>query len=66
MTYKYWGGEDVVKFSKALTTVDKTVDELGARTITDAWKKIVECDGKCPSKAQLYFDLIEEIVGLNY
>jgi len=65
LTYKYWNGEDVVKFSKALTTVDKQLDVLNIRVVSDAWKKIVECDGTCPNKAQLYFELIGEIVEVS-
>lgn len=65
LTYKYWTGEDVLKFSKALTEVDKGIDALNVRVVTDAWKKIVECDGKCPEKADLYFELIQEIVDLS-
>jgi len=65
LTYKYWGGEEVVKFSKALTDVDRKMDELNVRVVRDSWKKIVECDGVCPNKAQLYFDLIKEIVELG-
>jgi len=62
LTYKYWNSEEVVKFSKALTAVDKQLDELNIRVVSDAWKKIVECDGTCPNKAPLYFDLIGELM----
>lgn len=66
LTYKYWNGEDVVKFSKSLTEVDKAIELSNVRVLSKSWDKIVECDGTCPARADLYFDMIKEVVELKY
>ncbi len=61
-TYKYWGTDQVVLFSRAMTEVNEGIGQLYSRTAQETWKKIVACDGQCGEENELYFSLIKSIV----
>lgn len=62
-TAKYWGdAEHLLDFSKALSIANEQVKTLEDRKVEKAWEKIVECNGVCPEKNDLYFDVISAIV----
>jgi len=64
-TYKYWGSDQVVLFSRAMTEVNEGIDALYSRTLSENWKKVVECDSKCENENDLYFELVKGIVELE-
>ncbi|OYT32886.1 hypothetical protein DRJ22_00490 [Candidatus Woesearchaeota archaeon] len=62
-TNRFWNNtERVLEFSKAMTTADKTINEIGNRRITKTWDEIIKCNGKCAEKNDLLFKLIDEII----
>lgn len=62
-TAKYWGREDqMLDFSKALSTANDQVEELGDRSVEKSWDAVVECNGECPEMFDLYFDLVKNVV----
>ena len=63
-TYKYWDSEEIVRFSKAMTAVELSVDEAFSRSLEEKWKEIVACDGSCGEENDLYFQAIEIAVEL--
>lgn len=63
---RYWGDEErVVEFSKSLSSVDGKVSALGDRKVERAWAKIVECNGDCAEKNDLYFDMVLSVLNAN-
>ncbi len=63
-TYKYWGTEEIVRFSKAMTTVTRSIEDTYSRSLEEKWKTIVSCDGTCPEENDLFFQAIEIAVEL--
>ncbi len=62
-TAKYWGdNEHLLDFSKALSISNEQVKLLDNRKAGKSWEAIVKCNGVCPEKNDLYFDLIADIV----
>ena len=62
-TSKYWGdAEHLLDFSKALSIANDQIDKLNNRKAEKIWQQIVECNGTCPDKNSLYFDVIKAIV----
>jgi len=62
-TAKYWGdNEHLLEFSKALSIANEQIALLENRKAEKAWEEIVKCNGVCPEKNDLYFDLIATIV----
>ncbi len=62
-TNKYWGDpEQVIEFSKAMSTADEQVNELDSRNAAKIWSEIVACNAVCPERNDLFFDLINVIV----
>lgn len=59
---KYWGTNEIIDFSQALTKADTAVEQLGSREASKKWNEIVECDGKCPEKNDLFFEMIKLVV----
>lgn len=64
VTYKYWDSEELVRFSKAMTLVERLVEEAYSRSLDEKWQQIVACDGKCAEENDLYFEIIEIAVTL--
>jgi hypothetical protein len=62
ITQRYWGTENIVEFSKALTAANTDVESLHDTAISGKWQQIVECNGECPEKDDLFF----EMIGLLY
>ena len=59
---KYWGNqENILEFSKALSIANDQLEELGKKQVRKNWQQIVDCNGTCPEKNDLFFDLIEAI-----
>jgi len=62
-TAKYWDKpENLLDFSKALSIANEQIQSLDNRKIEKIWTQIVECNGVCPEKNSLYFELIGAIV----
>ena len=64
ITYRYWGTDEIVRFSKAMTAVTRSIEDTYSRSLEEKWKGIIECDGKCAEKNDLYFQAIEIAVEL--
>lgn len=61
-TAKYWGNQEhLLEFSKALSMANDQVDELQNKNARKQWQQIVECNGTCPEKNDLFFNIIETI-----
>ncbi len=59
---RFWGSEDVVEFSKALSAADAALNQMRSKLLDKQWQAIVACDGKCGEKNDLFFDLIRVVV----
>ena len=60
---RYWGtDENILTFSRALTDVHKGVSGLGSSKVNEIWDKVVDCDGKCVERNDLFFSLVKEVV----
>lgn len=55
---RFWGSNDVLKFSKAVTAANEAISQVNAKEIDKKWDEIVACDGKCQEKNDLVFDEI--------
>ena len=63
ITQRYWGSEEnILIFSKALTDVDSGIALLGSSKIKTEWQTVVDCDGVCEEKNDLYFTLIKDVI----
>ena len=58
---KYWNTENTVRFSEAVTSVNKQVKQLNKTSLSSAWKKTVECSGNCSAKYGVMFSFLEEL-----
>lgn len=62
-TAKYWGdNEHLLEFSKALSIANEQITLLENRNAEKEWDEVVKCNGVCPEKNDLYFNLITTIV----
>ncbi len=59
---EYWGSDNTVKFSEAVTAVDAEVQRRGG-ALLNQWKSIVACAGKCSDADARYFGLLESLAG---
>lgn len=59
---RYWGGENIVEFSKALAAANDEVEQLRSKAASDKWSDIVECNGACPEKDDLFFEMIKIVL----
>jgi len=59
---RYWGGENIVEFSKALAASNDAIEQLGSKTASDKWAEIIACNGACPEKDNLFFDMIKIVL----
>ncbi|MBI4140613.1 hypothetical protein HY485_02130 [Candidatus Woesearchaeota archaeon] len=62
---RFWGSDDVLKFSKAVTAANDAIAVLKAKSVDKKWDEIVACDGKCAEKNALIFDEVKLIVELG-
>lgn len=58
ITQRYWGTENIVEFSKALTAANTDIEALHDKTISAAWQDVVDCNGVCPEKNDLFFQMM--------
>lgn len=58
ITQRYWGTENIVEFSKALTAANTDIEALHNKAISSKWEEVVECNGVCPEKNDLFFQTI--------
>jgi len=61
ITQRYWGTENIVDFSKALTAANTDIDTLHNKAVSDKWDDIVACNGVCAEKNDLFFQLIQTL-----
>ena len=59
---KYWGTSEIIDFSQSTTVVNKEVENLGSREVSKKWIEIIQCDGKCQEKDDLFFQMIKMVV----
>jgi len=62
---KYWGTAEIIDFSQATTNVENEVKNLGSREVSKKWSEIIQCDGKCDDKDDLFFQMIKLVVLTN-
>ena len=58
VTQRYWGTENIVDFSKALTAANTDIEALHNKAVSDKWQEIVDCNGVCAEKDSLFFEII--------
>ncbi len=62
-TAKYWNDPDhLLDFSKALSLANEQIDALEDKRARKQWQSVVECDGKCSEKYDLFFELIRTVL----
>jgi hypothetical protein len=59
---RYWGTEEVITFSKAMTYTDEEIEKLQSRTIKKKWEEVLLCNNICQNKSDLFLDLIKNII----
>lgn len=59
---RFWGSEDILKFSKAVTASNEGVAAINSKDVDKKWEQIVLCDGVCTEKNDLVFEEIGLIV----
>ena len=59
---RFWGANDVVEFSRALSAADESISLMRSKLLDRQWQAIISCDGKCDEKNNLFFDLIRVVV----
>lgn len=52
-----WGAGDLIKFSKAVTDIDKEL-KSSPQELYKKWQEVIACDGKCSDMNNLFFDMI--------
>ncbi len=52
-----WGRGDLIKFSKAITSIDQEL-KTAPQELYKKWQEIIACDGKCSDMNNLFFDMI--------
>ncbi|MFQ5620735.1 MAG: hypothetical protein ACE5FT_02745 [Candidatus Nanoarchaeia archaeon] len=63
VTQRYWGTEEgILVFSKAVSDVDRGVAGLQSSKVKSGWQAVVDCDGVCEEKNDLYFNLFKQII----
>jgi hypothetical protein len=58
ITQRYWGTENIVEFSRALTAANTDIEALHNKAISSKWQEVIECNGVCPEKNDLFFQTI--------
>ena len=59
---RFWGSDEVLKFSKALTAANEGIALLNSKELDKKWDGIVACAGSCAEKNSLIFDEVKLIV----
>ncbi|MEM4263472.1 MAG: hypothetical protein QW666_01070 [Candidatus Woesearchaeota archaeon] len=59
---RFWGGENIVEFSKALAAANDAIEQLGSKTASNKWSEIIACNGTCKERDDLFFDMIKLII----
>lgn len=59
---KYWDDpEHLLEFSRAVSLTNDQIDALENKKASRQWQDVVECNGTCEQKYDLYFDLIKTV-----
>jgi len=58
VAHRFWGGEDVVEFSRALSKASDSIDLIKSKQVRSKWNEIVECNGECSGMNDLFFEMI--------
>lgn len=62
-TAKYWDNSDhLLEFSRAVSLTNEQIDALESKKARNEWQDVVDCDGQCPEKYDLFFELIKTVV----
>lgn len=62
---RYWGNQErILEFSKALSDANAQVDLLASKPVTNKWREIVACDGKCPEFHNLFFEFLRLVLAI--
>lgn len=59
---RYWGTDDVIMFSKAMSHVDEQIEQTQSRTLKKKWEEIISCNNECPESSDLFLGLIHALV----
>ncbi|RJQ21405.1 hypothetical protein C4580_02595 [Candidatus Woesearchaeota archaeon] len=60
---KYWGeSERLLEFSRAMSIANDQIEELESKNARKQWQQIIDCNGTCPEKNDLFFTLVQTIV----
>ena len=62
IAHRFWGGEDVVEFSRALSEANDAIDLIKSKQVRSKWDEIVECNGECPQMNDLFFEIVVLLV----
>ncbi len=58
---QYWQTDNTVRFSEAVTSVDRSVSQSNQTQLSSSWNAIVDCAGKCPNKESLLFSFFDAL-----
>ena len=59
---KYWNTDNTIRFSEAVDSANKQIQLLSQQKVSETWKQLVTCNGKCREQNALTFQLVREIV----
>ncbi len=59
---RYWGTDEVITFSKAMSFVDDEISRSHSKSMKDKWDELVKCNNQCEKENDLFFELIQLIV----
>ncbi len=57
IAHRFWGGEDVVEFSRALSDASDAI-ELRPKQVRSQWDEVIACNGECAHMNDLFFELL--------
>lgn len=58
---QYWQTDNTVRFSEAVTSVDRSVSQLNQTQLSSSWSVIVGCAGKCHERESLLFSFFDAL-----
>lgn len=59
---RFWGGENIVEFSKALASANDAIEQMQSRTASQKWDELVACNGVCEGRDSLFFEMIKIVL----
>jgi len=59
---RYWGTEEVVEFSKAMSYVDEEIQKMPSNTVKKKWQNVIDCNNLCDKKNDYFLELIQSVL----